>query len=171
MSVCVCFWTDLCIANIFTPLFFLCSLICWAQHARNFMQTIVSRHTATILRHFSLVHEKTVEWGKYWSDCKRSWHRFTTTKETKVKISLWWQRWCGVHTCVWRSSRAAAAAAKAFSLGYCLWHVFCGGTYNNHRLYWHRFNKYTYIVVGSNHEFPFQQRRQQLYQQQQRQHP
>lgn len=35
-----------------------------------FMQIIMNRHTATILRHFSLVHEKMkVEWGKYWSDC------------------------------------------------------------------------------------------------------
>lgn len=42
-----------------------------------------------------------------------------------------WQRWCGV--LVYPVSKAI----------HWLWHVLCGGTYNNHRLYWHRFNKYS----------------------------
>lgn len=76
-----------------------------------------------------------------------------------MKIALRWQRWCGslvfVRCCLCMWCMAALRAwMHGCTASYCLWHVLRGGTYNNHRLYWHRFNKYIDVgrLVSIDHE-------------------
>lgn len=59
----------------------------------------------------------------------------------------------GVYTCT-AHTRAIARGIG----GCCLRHVLCGETYNNHKLYWHRFKHPAKIFSLSacfDHEFPF----------------